>query len=105
MELLAETATFWLSELGITGYWEADRPSAFWCRGRSIRRSFLRIDELGLVRIDRDRGTPRDAAPPSPPGIRVPYHGGSTGLSLGRVRRLRIFGQRDKLKADRSKGA
>jgi homoserine O-acetyltransferase len=29
---------------------------------------------------DRDRGTPRDATPPTPPGIRVTYHGGSTGL-------------------------
>jgi hypothetical protein len=25
-----------------------------------------------------------DAAPPTPPGIRVTYHGGSTGLSLSR---------------------
>jgi len=33
---------------------------------------------------DRDRGTPRDATPPTPPGIRVTYHGGSTGLSLDR---------------------
>jgi hypothetical protein len=29
--------------------------------------------------IDRDRGTPHGAAPPTPPGIRVTYHGGSTG--------------------------
>jgi hypothetical protein len=29
---------------------------------------------------DRDRGTPRGAAPPTPPGIRVAYLGGSTGL-------------------------
>src|SRR5690348_15607582 len=35
------------------------------------------------VQIDRDRGTPRGATPPTPPGIRVTYHGGSTGLSLG----------------------
>ena len=33
---------------------------------------------------DRDRGTPRSATPPTPPGIRVTYHGGSTGLSLDR---------------------
>ncbi len=33
------------------------------------------------VRIDRDRGMSRDATPPTPPGIRVTYHGGSTGLS------------------------
>ena len=31
---------------------------------------------------DRDRGTPRGAAPATPPGIRVTYHGGSTGLSF-----------------------
>lgn len=34
--------------------------------------------------MDRDRGTPRGAAPPTPPGIRITYHGGSTGLSLDR---------------------
>ena len=34
--------------------------------------------------LDRDRGTPRGATPPTPPGIRVTYHGGSTGLSLDR---------------------
>jgi hypothetical protein len=34
--------------------------------------------------FDRDRGTPRGATPPTPPGIRFTYHGGSTGLSLGR---------------------
>src|SRR5229473_1349639 len=33
--------------------------------------------------VDRDRGTPHGATPPTPPGIRVTYHGGSTGLSLG----------------------
>jgi hypothetical protein len=32
---------------------------------------------------DRDRGTPRSATPPTPPGIRITYHGGSIGLSLG----------------------
>src|SRR3954468_17007352 len=31
---------------------------------------------------DRDRGTPRGAAPPTPPGIRFTYLGGSTGLSF-----------------------
>ena len=40
--------------------------------------------ELLLLAMDRDRGAPRGAAPPSPPGIRVTYHGGSTGLSVGR---------------------
>jgi hypothetical protein len=34
-----------------------------------------------ITAIDRDRGTPRGAAPPTPPGIRVAYHGGSIGLS------------------------
>src|SRR5208283_4704778 len=34
--------------------------------------------------VDRDRGTPRGATPPTPPGVRVTYHGGSTGLSLDR---------------------
>ena len=33
--------------------------------------------------LDRDRGTPHGAAPPTPPGIRVTYHGGSIGLNLG----------------------
>ena len=32
---------------------------------------------------DRDRGTPRDATPPTPPGIRVRTNGGSTELGLG----------------------
>src|SRR5215831_17879642 len=31
---------------------------------------------------DRDRGTPHGAAPPTPPGIRFTYLGGSTGLSF-----------------------
>src|SRR6266436_8577096 len=40
---------------------------------------------LGLARgileaNDRDRGTPHGTTPPTPPGIRVTYHGGSTGL-------------------------
>jgi RNA-directed DNA polymerase len=34
------------------------------------------------LRIDRDRGTPRGAAPPTPPYGSV--HDGSTGLSMGR---------------------
>jgi hypothetical protein len=32
---------------------------------------------------DRDRGAPHGATPPTPPGIRVTYHGGSIGLNLG----------------------
>ena len=40
---------------------------------------------LILIRsVDRDRGTPHGAAPPTPPGIRVTYHGGSIRLSRGR---------------------
>jgi hypothetical protein len=46
---------------------------------------------------DQDKGTPHGAAPPTPSGIRVGYHGGSTGLSFnaqsrggaGRESRLR----------------
>src|SRR3954464_6052887 len=41
------------------------------------------LSALTAIRHDRDRGAPRGAAPPTPPGIRVTYHGGSTGLSLG----------------------
>jgi hypothetical protein len=33
---------------------------------------------------DRDRGAPHGAAPPTPPGIRITYHGGSAGLNLDR---------------------
>src|SRR5690348_6111243 len=37
---------------------------------------------MGLTqRIDRDRGTPYGVTPPTPPGIRVAYRGGSTRLS------------------------
>ncbi len=32
---------------------------------------------------DRDRGAPHAAAPLTPQGIRVTYHGDSTGLILG----------------------
>jgi hypothetical protein len=41
------------------------------------------LDQRPESTLDRDRGTPRDATPPTPPGIRVPYHGGSTELGLG----------------------
>jgi hypothetical protein len=34
---------------------------------------------------DRDRGTPRDATPPTPPGIRVPYHGGGGASARSRA--------------------
>src|SRR5215471_6074907 len=48
---------------------------------KPMRRCPVQSPEWGM---DRDRGTPRDATPPTPPGIRVTYHGGSTGLSLDR---------------------
>src|SRR3954447_10091759 len=41
-----------------------------------------RLQKLGQLRLrarDRDRGTPRGPAPPTPRGIRVTYQGGSTG--------------------------
>jgi hypothetical protein len=41
-------------------------------------------DLHAIIPVDRDRGTPHGAAPPTPPGIRVAYHGGSTGLSRWR---------------------
>src|SRR5262245_14447284 len=37
---------------------------------------------LPIFSIDRDRGVPLGAAPPTPPGIRVAYLGGSTRLSF-----------------------
>jgi hypothetical protein len=53
----------------------------------SLRRPLFLLKQtfglLPLSALDRDRGTPRDATPPTPPGIRVPYHGGSTELGLG----------------------
>jgi hypothetical protein len=45
---------------------------------------------LGPIVCDlhMDRGTPRGAAPPTPPGIRVAYHGGSTELRFSVQRRV-----------------
>jgi hypothetical protein len=40
---------------------------------------------------DRDRGAPHDAAPPTPPGIRVAYLGGSIGLSLSMQPGFRVL--------------
>src|SRR5262249_15264653 len=40
---------------------------------------------------DRDRGAPHDAAPPTPPGIRVTYRGGSIGLSFSMCSRAFEF--------------
>ncbi len=55
------------------------------CKGRSTSSPAIPGHLLGGQEsaLDRDRGTPRDATPPTPPGIRVPYHGGSTELCLG----------------------
>jgi hypothetical protein len=41
----------------------------------------LRLGTWRAFCVDRDRGTPHGAAPPTPPGIRVAYHGGSIRLS------------------------
>ena len=41
---------------------------------------------------DRDRGAPHDVAPPTPPGIRVTYLGGSIGLGFSMC--SRAFGFR-----------
>src|SRR5215475_9494677 len=42
------------------------------------------LDKCVLTALahNRDRGAPHDAAPPTPPGIRVTYLGGSIGLGL-----------------------
>ena len=45
-----------------------------------------------INRIDRDRGAPHGAAPPTPPGIRVAYHGGPT--RLGGVPEHKVGGDR-----------
>src|SRR6516162_3517367 len=44
-----------------------------------------------LCAIDRDRGAPHDAAPPTPPGIRVTYLGGSIGLSFSMQPGFRVL--------------
>jgi hypothetical protein len=46
------------------------------------RRLWVRLHEKG----GKLHGTPHGAAPPTPPGIRVAYRGGSIGLSRGRPR-------------------
>ena len=40
--------------------------------------------EHHIIDVDRDRGTPRGAAPPTPLGVRVTYHGGSIELNVCR---------------------
>jgi len=49
--------------------------------GAVVRAFAPKADRRSL--FDRNRGTPHGAAPPTPPGIRVTYHGGSIGLNLG----------------------
>jgi hypothetical protein len=51
-----------------------------------------RIYRYPLSKPQRTRGTPHGAAPPTPPGIRVTYHGGSIELSRCRniQRRRRV---------------
>ena len=44
---------------------------------------FNRFRECRIRALDRDRGVPHDTPPPTPPGIRVAYHGGSMELSVG----------------------
>jgi hypothetical protein len=51
-------------------------------------RSFWRSGERPESTHDRDRGAPHGTAPPTPPGIRVAYHGGSTELSWGQEHRV-----------------
>ena len=45
--------------------------------------AILAIAQAGAANAqdDRDRGEPQGAAPPTPPGVRVMYQGGSIGLS------------------------
>ncbi len=52
--------------------------SAFWPQAVVLQHG----PEPPLLANDRDRGAPHGAAPSTPPGIRVAYHGGSTGLSF-----------------------
>jgi hypothetical protein len=54
-----------------------------WLWPTTVGSIFTRPGQRGCLveDIDRDRGTPHGAAPPTPPGIRVTYHGGSTELS------------------------
>src|SRR5215510_10676476 len=60
--------------------------------------STTRWNDAGVLRgappvhpTDRDRGAPHDAAPPTPPGIRVTYLGGSIGLSFSMQPGFRVL--------------
>src|SRR5271166_2756987 len=67
--------------LSITGVWYKEKCVI--CQYRNcVCRTKIAFRCYSIV--DRDRGTPRGATPPTPPGVRVTYHGGSTGLSLDR---------------------
>ena len=52
------------------------------CLPLDSRHARVRLAYWPLSARDRDRGTPRGATPPTPPGIRVTYLGGSIGLSF-----------------------
>src|SRR5215467_11107787 len=78
--------------------------------------STTRWNDAGVLRgappvhpTDRDRGAPHDAAPPTPPGIRVTYLGGSIGLSFSMCSRAFGFYHRQdrfgRSAAVRSRGA
>src|SRR5215813_9902529 len=62
-----------------------------------------------MLGTHRDRGAPHDAAPPTPPGIRVTYLGGSIGLSFSMCSRAFGFYHRQdrfgRSAAVRSRGA
>src|SRR5215467_4131293 len=51
------------------------------------------LDKCVLTALahNRDRGAPHDAAPPTPPGIRVTYLGGSIGLSFSMQPGFRVL--------------
>jgi len=38
---------------------------------------------LRLVIANRDREGPHDPSPPTPPGVRITYHGGSVAITFG----------------------
>jgi hypothetical protein len=59
----------------ISGEASEIRRRSFW-----IQRSTPHNSGHRIITLDRDRGTPHGATPPTPPGIRVTYLGGSIEL-------------------------
>lgn len=57
-------------------------PHSVAIRQAPLKPELLRCRGLPPCANDRDKGAPHGAAPPTPSGIRVGYHGGSTGLSF-----------------------